>query len=288
MKLNLLTLALALAVTSSPLTAQSTPAANQLPLPQTTVNPRAQAVRQYRTRKDLLPPKPFSVVAVGGGISVMGGNMQVAVNANRFMNLRGTGNYFNYTDSNLSVSNFSLNANLAFATGGASVDFYPFYSHGFRLSPGVLFYNQNQITANAVGAAGSDISLNNTKYYSETANPLTVSAALGLNTRKQAFTITTGWGNMIPRYGGGHWSFPFEIGGAFTGVPTINVALAGYACTSQADAATSGPSCTNMATNATAQSNLTAQINKWKSDLNDLQVFPILSFGVSYNFHIRH
>jgi hypothetical protein len=285
---NLLSLVLALVAACSPLMAQTTPSATDLPLPQTTVSPKANAVAQYRNRAKLLSPKPFSVIAVGGGVSVEGINMQVAVNANRFINLRGTGNYFNYTASNISVSNFGLNAKLAFATGGASVDFYPFYSHGFRLSPGVLFYNQNQITASAVGTSGSSISLNNTKYYSETANPLALNGALGLNTRKQAFTATTGWGNLIPRYGGGHWSFPFEIGAAFTGVPSINVALTGFACTSQADAATSGPSCVNMATNQTAQTNLTTQVNKWKSDLNALQVYPILSFGVGYNFHIRH
>ena len=280
MRPNLLSLALALAVACTPMLAQTTPGAGELPLPQTTVNPRADATVTYRSRVKVLPPKPFSRIAIGGGVGVQGVNMQAAVNVNRFMNLRGTGNYFSYTENNITVSNFGLNAKLAFATGGASVDFYPFYSHGFRLSPGVLFYNQNQVTANAVGTNGSDISLNNTKYYSETANPLTLKAALGLNTYKQAFTMTTGWGNMIPRYGSGHWSFPFEIGAAFTGVPTINVGLAGYACTSQADAATSGPSCVNMATNASAQSNLTTQVNKWKSDLNELQVFPILSFGV--------
>jgi hypothetical protein len=125
------------------------------------------------------------------------------------------------------------------------------------------------------------------KYYSETANPLTMTANLGLNTRQQAFTMTTGWGNIIPRKRGSHISFPFELGAAFTGVPTINVGLSGYACTSQADASTSGPSCVNMATNTTAQTNLTTQVNKWKSDLNALQVYPIFSFGVAYDFHIK-
>ncbi|MGO9444068.1 MAG: hypothetical protein ACLPXB_04735, partial [Thiobacillaceae bacterium] len=33
-------------------------------------------------------PTPFSRVAIGGGVSPMGLNMQVAVYANRFMNLR--------------------------------------------------------------------------------------------------------------------------------------------------------------------------------------------------------
>ena len=59
-------------------------------------------------------------------------------------------------------------------------------------------------------------------------------AALGLNTHKPAFTMTTGWGNMIPRRGG-HWSVPFEIGAAFTGAPSLNVLLSGVGCTNQAD-----------------------------------------------------
>jgi hypothetical protein len=32
---------------------------------------------------------------------------------------------------------------------------------------------------------------------------------------------------------------------------------------------------------------LQAQIAKYKSDLNPLQVYPIFSFGLGYNFHIR-
>jgi hypothetical protein len=66
---------------------------------------------------------------------------------------------------------------------------------------------------------------------------------------------------MISR-NGRHWSFPFELGAAFTGVPTLKINLIGSACTNQADAASNGPSCVNMATNATAQSNLNAQIAK--------------------------
>jgi hypothetical protein len=118
-----------------------------------------------------------------------------------------------------------------------------------------------------------------------------VNASLGLNTHKQAFSMTTGWGNMIPRKSDDTvWSritFPFEIGAVFTGVPTINMNLSGYACANQADAATNGPSCVNMATNTTAQNDLITQLNKWKSDLNPLKVYPIFSFGVAYEFHTK-
>ena len=77
-----------------------------------------------------------------------------------------------------------------------------------------------------------------------------MSANLGLNTRQQAFTMTTGWGNMIPRKRGGHVSFPFELGAAFTGVPTLAMTLSGMPAPIKRMQPSNGPSCVNMATNA--------------------------------------
>lgn len=230
--------------------------------------------------------KPLSRIALSGGVSVSGINMQVATNLDRHLNLRATGNYFNYSINNISTNGFNVGAKANFATAGASLDFYPFPNHGFRLSPGVQYYNQNQITANAVVASGNSFTLNNTKYYSDFANPVLLNANLGLNSNQHAATLTTGWGNVIPRRGA-HWSFPFEIGAAFSGIPSIKMGLTGSACLTAADAASNGATCVNMATNATAQTNLNTQIATWKNDLNDLKVYPIASFGVAYNFRIR-
>jgi hypothetical protein len=63
--------------------------------------------------------------------------------------------------------------------------------------------------------------------------------------------------------------------------------MSGIGCTSQADAGEGGESCVNMATNTTAIANLNAQLTTWKKDLNSLQVYPIVSFGVAYAFRIR-
>jgi hypothetical protein len=229
---------------------------------------------------------PFSRLAVGGGISLMGVNLQAATNINQHLNVRGSGNFFKYSLSNIDTGGFNIGGQLSFASAGASLDYYPFPSHGFRVSPGLLFYNGNQVTGSGIGSSGSSITLNSTKYYSETADPIGMNATLGLNTHKQAFTMTTGFGNMIP-HNGGHWSFPFELGAAFTGVPTVNVLMNGHGCTSQLDVALSGPSCVNMATDPNAQANLNSQIGKWTKNLNDLQVYPILSFGAGYAFRIR-
>jgi hypothetical protein len=234
---------------------------------------------------------PFSHLAVGGGIGLMGINLQAATNVNRYLNVRGVGNVFSYTVNNVKVggnggsNGAEVSGNLNFAEAGVSLDYYLFPRHGFRLSPGVTFYNQNMITASGSLAAGNSITLDSQKYYSEEANPLSLNASLGLNTRQRAFTMTTGWGNMISRKGG-HWSFPFELGAAFTGVPTIGMTFTGYGCTVQTDWSINGESCVNMATDTTAQTNINGQIAKYQKDLNPLQVYPIISFGLAYNFRI--
>ena len=167
-------------------------------------------------------PAPFSRLALSGGVGANGINLQAAVNANRYMNIRGIGNYFSYTVSNVTINDsngsngINVSGNLNFATAGVAVDLYPFPNHGFRLSPGAILYNQNRATATGVAAPGTSFTFGSQKYYSDTVDPLNLTAKLGLNTRQHAFSMTTGWGNLISRKGG-HWSFPFEIGAIFTG-----------------------------------------------------------------------
>lgn len=237
-------------------------------------------------------PAPFSRLAISGGIGVNGINMQVAVNADRYLNIRGIGNYFSYSVSNVTIDNsngssgISVDGNLNFATAGVALDLYPFPNHGFRLSPGAVFYNQNAVTATGIAAAGTSFTFGSQKYYSDTVDPLNITAELGLNARKTAFSMTTGWGNLISRRGG-HWSVPFEIGAVFTGAPTIALNPTGNACLLQADAADNGPSCENMATNSMAQANIAAEVAKYQKDLNVLPVYPIFTIGIGYNFKIR-
>jgi hypothetical protein len=230
-------------------------------------------------RSTLPALKPFSHLALGGGIGIMGINLQAATNINRYSNLRVTGNIFNYTVDNITSNGFTGTGKLGLATLGASFDLYPWPRHGFRLSPGLLLYNQNSLTATAIVNAGESFTLNNTNYYSSAADPIHANARLGLNSTNPAFTITTGWGNMISRKGG-HWSFPFEIGAAFVGSPAFNMTLSGTACDS------TGLNCANAATNPDIQSNLQAQIDKYQKDLEPLKVFPVLSIGISYNFNL--
>jgi len=225
--------------------------------------------------------KPFSRLALGGGVGVMGVNLQAATNVNRYLNLRATGNYLNYTVNDISTNGFNVDAKMNFATAGASLDFYPFPTHGLRFSPGVLFHNTNEANATFTVQGGTSFTLNDYDYYASSTNPVKGFGTFGVHKQNPAFTITTGWGNMISRKGG-HLSFPFELGVALVGAPAINVALnSGQVCDAQ------GLNCVDVATDADVQTNLQAQVAKYKSDLDPLKTFPIVSFGVAYNFRIR-
>jgi hypothetical protein len=284
---------LLLLAASASLLAQSAPAQSDSSQSFAPAAGQASSTTPTHARKPpYAPPAPFSHLALGGGISAMGINMQAALNEGPHLNMRAVGNYLTYSVNNVKIdggggsNGVNVSGKLNFASLGVAMDYYPFPRHGWRLSPGVMLLNQNGIAAGGESSPGTSITLGSQQYYSDSAALFAINANLGLNTRKQAFTMTTGWGNMISR-SGGHWSFPFELGAAFTGVPTIKINLTGSACTNQADAAGNGPSCVNMATNATAQSNLNAQIAKYRNDLNLLQVYPIFSFGAAFNFSVR-
>jgi len=237
-----------------------------------------------------VPPGPFSRVAIGASFSTFGPGLQVTTFITPHLNLRTSGSYFTHT-TNLTTNGFNPTAKLKLMSAGVSADIYPFHT-GFRVSPGVLVYNGNKVTANASLAGGASVTLNGNTYYSANPNQalgitaLHGTGELGLNTNRPAFTATAGWGNTIP-HDGARWSFPFEAGVALTGQPSVNANLAGWACVDQLLT-----ECTDVAssTNPIAiqiQNDLGAQINKWKSNLSPLGTYPIVSVGVAYSFGPR-
>jgi hypothetical protein len=228
-------------------------------------------------------PAPFSRLGLSAGIGAGGINLQAATNLNRYINLRGVGNVFNYTVNNVNTNGLNLNGKLSLASAGVSVDFYPFPYHGLRFSPGVLFYNHNSASAAVTVPGGTSFTLNDFTYYSSTSNPVKGAGQLGLNAQNPAFSMTAGWGNLISRRGR-HFSIPFEIGAAFVGTPNLNMALtSGQVCSNPQGTA----NCQDVATDSEVQSDLQTQIAKYKNDLNPLKVYPIVSIGIGYNFKIR-
>jgi hypothetical protein len=214
------------------------------------------------------------------GVSPLGIGLEVATNINRHFNVRGTGNLFNYTDDGITTQGFNVTAKANFASAGASVDYYPFHN-GFRLSPGVLFYNQNKVDFVYTAQAGTSFSLDNHNYYSAGgAQAVVGTGSFGFGNGQAAFTATTGWGNVIPA-SGRHLTFPVEVGVAFIKQPTASLNLTGYVCDSN------GQNCTDVATDPMAQADLAAQVKSYANDINQLKTYPIVKFGVAYNFRIR-
>jgi hypothetical protein len=264
--LSLLMMAPAALVGQSSSTVPNAPANENAPPPRTAPVPVSEA--------------PFSRLAFGFGGSPLGLRMMAATDLNRYMNVRVSGALFKYTVSNLNVSDFNVDGHLNLASAGVSLDFYPFPNHGLRFSPGVLFHNDNGISGDFSVQGGSSFTLNGNTYYASSTNPVTGHGGLGLNTQNPAFTITGGWGNMVRRKG--HWSFPFELGVALVGQPSLYIILnSGQVC----DA--SGLHCVNVTSDPQLQSDLQAQIAKYKKDLEPLKTYPILSGGVAYSFRIR-
>jgi hypothetical protein len=231
-------------------------------------------------------PAPFSRIAISGGISPLGISAEVTTNLNGRLNLRVSGSFFNQ-GIQFNSNGFSATANLKLASTRTSIDIYPFRA-GFRISPGIMIYNQNRVTATDTIAGGSSFTLNGDTFYSAIANPatgatpVTGTALLSLHSTRPAFTLTGGWGNQVMRRG--HWSFPVEVGVAFVGAPKLDVNLRGWACHDQAQTECTDIANPNNSIALQVQSDLRTEVSKWTSDLEPLKTYPIVSAGVSYSF----
>lgn len=281
-RLGTLLAALLATLPAAPAMAQSPFAAARM-FAASSAHPHTAAYAQPAPASQPAEPAPFSRFALGGGISTMGINLQGAVLAARHLNVRATGNFFNYEDSNISTNGFTVDAKLNLASAGLALDYFPWARHGLRLSPGMLVHNANGLNATMTAMGGTSFTLNNVTYYSSPSDPVQGIASVGLHTEKVSPTATLGWGNMIPR-NGHHFSFPVEVGAAYTGKPALAIALtSGQVCADPQGTV----NCQNVVGNADVNSNLQAQIAKDQKNLSPLRFYPIVSFGMAYSFGKR-
>ncbi len=165
--------------------------------------------------------EPFSRIGIGANVSPLGIGINGTTVLSDYFDVRMMGNFFSYTSPQFEVEGFRTAANLHLASMAASLDWYPFNSV-WRLSPGVMLYNGNQFTANAVIQGGTSFTIDGQDFYSASANtatgatPLVGTGTLGLHPKPIAFTAAGGFGKFIPR-SERHWSFPSEFGVVFMG-----------------------------------------------------------------------
>ena len=212
-------------------------------------------------------------IGVGIKASTLGLGVEAAVPLSRFANIRGGFNGFQYSRM-FADNGIQYNGNLRFRSVETLVDIFPF-GGAFHISPGMLAYNGNQVTANALVPGGQSFSLGDANFISNPINPVNGTGVLVLN--KVAPMVRWGFGNMVPR--NKRFSFHLEGGAVFQGPPKTTLSLSGSACDPLVSLI-----CHNVATDPTIQSQVQAEQNKINKDLTILKYYPAFSMGVSYKF----
>ena len=235
----------------------------------------ASASPSSRPGKSATPDRGSDLGKVGVGvrISTLGVGFETGVALTHKLNVRGGANFFSYSRT-FNYDGISYKGNLDFRNGDLLVDWFPF-GKVFHLSGGALIYNGNKINASANAPAGQPLTLGSTTYYSGNANPITGTGNLSF--RKAAPEVLFGFGNLVPRTR--HFSFGFDAGVAFVGLPQTKIALQGTACTDPLQT-----NCVDAATDPTVQSNILAQQNKLNNKGKYAQYWPVLSMGFGYRF----
>lgn len=215
---------------------------------------------------------PFSRIGIGVKMSTLGAGIEVATPLAGRLNVRGGFNMFRYSRP-ITNDGIHYSGQLQFQSAEAHLDW--FLLGGFHVSPGVLFYNDNQLTATAAVPGGQTFSVGGTSYESDPTAPVTGTGKLDFV--KVSPSIMMGMGNLIPR-NGRHFSFVFEVGGAYQGSARVALNLAGNVCD------TTGMVCRAVSSDPTVLANIQAQQVKIQNDVNPYRFFPVLSVGFGFNF----
>jgi hypothetical protein len=215
--------------------------------------------------------RPFVSTAVAVRLGAGGVGGELATYLSHRLNLRVGGDAFTYSTT-FTTNGLNAAGTLKLGDSFAALDLHPF-RNGFRLSPGLTFYNRNNVSANLNVPGGNNFTLNSVDYTSEASDPVNGTAVATFG-NKVSPRLTLGWGNSFPRYGG-HWSFPIELGFYYTSAPTVAISLSGSACSS------SGCGSINTPDN---EVNIQGEEARLNSDLAPARFFPVFSLGVGYRF----
>jgi hypothetical protein len=210
-------------------------------------------------------------VGIGVKVSTLGIGGEVAVGISHRSNVRVGFNAFSYGHT-FDKDGVTYKGDLKLRSAQATYDI--FLLKGLHISPGVLFYNGNQVSANASVPGGQSFTLSNTNYVSDPADPIVGTGKLTVY--KAAPMLLFGIGNLVPR--SRHFSTSFEIGAAYQGPPRVTLNLAGSACDS------TGLFCRSISSDPTIQSNIAAEQTKLNKSASPYKFYPVLSFGVGYKF----
>jgi hypothetical protein len=211
--------------------------------------------------------------AIGVKFSSLGAGIELATPVTHRSNVRFGFNAFAYTRG-LDKDNVHYNAELAYRSIEGHYDFFPF-AGGFHISPGFLANLTAPITADASVPAGQSFSLGGADFISDPANPVRGKGKLDFNRVGPSFTV--GWGNLLPR-SPKRFTVPFEVGFVYQGAPKATLNLAGNVCDPF------GAGNCRTTSDPTVQRHVSSEESKINNDINDFQVYPIVSIGFGFKF----
>jgi hypothetical protein len=201
----------------------------------------------------------------------------VATPVLRHFNARAGAGFFGYPIA-FQDQGANVAINLRMRSGHASLDWYPVGGR-FRLSPLLVFANNNRVQATALIPAGNTVTLNGQDYISSLSDPL--HGAGSIDFRKTSPGFSLGWGNIVSRTGG-HFSFPLEAGFYYVGQPDLKVSFTGSACDPAQPPAIG---CEPVDQDGGFQQSLAAFVARNNHNLSYAAFLPVLSFGVGYSFY---
>ena len=210
---------------------------------------------------------------IGAKASLLGGGIEAEARVTHRTNVRAGFNMISYSRG-FNKDGVPYDGQLSFKTVEAHYDIFPF-TGTFYVSPGVLAYIGDPITATTTVPAGQSFTLGGTTFYSDTSAPVAGKGKIDFN--RAAPMATFGWGNLVPRKASKHFSVPVEFGVAFQGFPKATLNLAGNACPAP------GVNCRSVA-DPTIQAAIQSEQTKINSSMSFFKVYPIISVGLGYKF----
>lgn len=235
----------------------------------------------FATLPATVPPlretfRPFSRAGIDGHAGFAGLGFDVSTPLSRKLNLRAGSDFFSYSTA-FKDQGADVNAGLRMRSGHASLDWFPFGGR-FRLSPLVVFANNNRAQGTALIPPGSTITLSGTDYISSPSDPMHGSGSVDFRKASPGFSL--GFGNAIPRTRS-HFSIPVELGFYYVGQPGLKINFSGSAC----DPSVPGQSgCEPVDQDPGFQQDLAAFIARNNHNLSYASFFPIFSAGFGYAF----
>jgi hypothetical protein len=223
--------------------------------------------------------KPYALsgehgkLGVGVKVSLLGGGVEVGAPVTHRSNVRAGFNMFSYSRT-FDKDGIGYAGKIGFKTIEAHYDIFPFAGR-FHLSPGVLTYIGDPVTANASVPGGQSFTLGDQTYYSDSASPVGGKGKINFNRAAPMFTV--GWGNLVSRREA-HFSIPFEIGVAFQGSPKASLNLGGNVCDSP------GVNCRTAAADQGVQQQVVSEQTKLNNGMSLFKIYPIVSIGFGYKF----